>query len=182
MPMTTSDLVRLLDLTASGDRKAFEGLYQATSAKLYGIVLRILVRRELAEEVLQDVYLKVWQRAGDFDASRSSPITWMATIARNRALDEVRRGIARPTADASEAAEVADPQMLASDRVELSDDFRRLERCLSGLEADKRSMVLLAYLDGWSREQLAKRFGHPISTVKTWLHRSLKQIKDCLAA
>ena len=89
--MTVAGLVELLQRVAVKDKTAFSALYAATSAKLYGIVLRILVRRDLADEVLQEVYVKIWERAGDFDPGRASPITWMAAIARNRALDEARK-------------------------------------------------------------------------------------------
>ncbi len=182
MVKTATDLADLLARVSNGDRAAFVSVYQATSAKLYGIVLRILGRRDLADEVLQEVYVKVWERAGDFDRSQASPISWMAAIARNRALDEVRRK--RPIAldDAPEALNAADPGLLASDKVVHSEDAIRLERCLQGLEADKQAMVRLAYLEGWSREQLAQRYGAPVSTIKTWLHRSLKQLKDCLSS
>ena len=180
MLKSSTDLVPLLGRVAQGDRAAFAIVYQATSPKLYGIVLRILGRRDIADEILQEVYVKVWERAGDFDANRASPITWLATIARNRALDEVRRKRPLALEDTPEALEVADPGMLASDQVERSDEYRRLVRCLAGLDDEKQAMVKLAYLDGWSREQLAEHFGHPVATIKTWLHRSLKQLKDCL--
>ncbi len=88
---TPQEISSLLARVARKDRAAFAAVYQATSAKLYGIVLRILKRRDIADEVLQEVYVKIWERAADFDPKMASPITWMATIARNRALDEVRR-------------------------------------------------------------------------------------------
>ena len=181
MLRSTSDLAVLLSHVAVKDRGAFGHVYAATSAKLYGIILRILKRRDLADEVLQEVYVKIWERAGDYDPVQASPITWMAAIARNRALDEVRRS--RPTVpdDLPEALNVPDPGLLASDRIEMTDDYRRMERCLSALDADRQSLVRLAYLEGWSREQLAQRFGAPVATIKTWLHRSLKQLKDCLS-
>ena len=177
---STAELAHLVSRVAQGDRDAFAKVYGATSAKLYGIVLRILVRRDLTDEVLQEVFVKIWQRAAEFDPERASPITWMATIARNRALDEVRRKQPIALDDAPAAFEVADPGMLASEKIVLSEANLRLERCLGRLEPDKQMIVRLAYLDGWSREQIAERFGAPIPTVKTWLHRSLKQLKDCL--
>ena len=182
MTPSPQKLVEDLALTAGGDKAAFARVYQSTSAKLYGVVLRILQRRDLTDEVLQEVYVKVWQKAGDFDPSRASPITWMVTIARNRALDEVRKASHVRIDDAPEAMDVADPQRLASDWVELADDYARLLRCLDGLEPMKRDMVKLAYLEGLSREALSERFGHPVATVKTWLHRSLKSLKDCLGS
>ena len=182
MLKSTTELSDLLALVAAGDRDGFAKVYRATSAKLYGIILRILGRRDIADEVLQEVYVKIWQRAGDFDRRQASPITWMATIARNRALDEVRRK--RPLAidDTPEAMNVPDGEILASDKLELRDEQGRLEACLAALEAEKQAIVRHAYLDGWSREQLAAHYGHPVSTIKTWLHRSLKQLKDCLGS
>ena len=182
MTQSPSALADDLSRVAKGDRAAFARVYSATSAKLYGVVLRILQRRDLTDEVVQEVYIKIWQRAGDFDATRASPITWMATIARNRALDEVRKVKHVRIDDAPEALQVADPGRLASDWVELSDDYARLLRCLDGLEPMKRDIVKLAYLEGLSREALSERFGHPVATIKTWLHRSLKSLRDCLGS
>ena len=172
----------LMARVAQGDRAAFAALYAATSAKLFGIMLRILRRRDIAEEVLQETYVKIWQRAGDFDASRASPITWMATIARNAALDVARKRTHLPIDETPEALAVADPGIPALQQLEQKEALARLNRCLDGLEPDKQQMVRLAYLDGLSRDELAARYGHPSGTIKTWLHRSLKQLKDCLSA
>ncbi len=176
--MLADDLARV----AQGDKAAFARIYQATSAKLYGVVLRIVQRRDVTDEIVQEVYVKIWQRAGDFDRWRASPITWMATIARNRALDEVRKATHLRIDDAPEALNVPDGERLASDWVELNDDYARLLGCLEGLEPMKRDMVKLAYLEGLSREALSERFGHPVATVKTWLHRSLKSLRDCMGS
>lgn len=167
---------------AAGDRAAFDQLYGATSPKLFGIVLRILRRRDLAEEVLQEVYVKVWHRASDFDAARASPVTWMATIARNSALDVARRRSHVPIDESPEAMLVSDPGATPHEELELSQELQRLNRCIDALEPQKQEMVRLAYLNGLSREELSQRFGHPAGTIKTWLHRSLKQLKDCLGA
>lgn len=181
MITTSTDLADLLGRVATGDRQAFARLYRATSAKLYGIILRISKRRELADEVLQEVYVRIWERAGDFDPEKAAAISWMAAIARNRALDEIRRKGLVEVPDADEqAAAVPDPGRLASDLIELAEDSRRLAGCLDGLQEGRREMIRLAYLEGWSREELSQRFGAPVATIKTWLHRSLKQLKDCL--
>ena len=181
MPLLASkDLVLLLSRAAKGDREAFRAVYIATSAKLYGVVLRILRRRDLAEEVLQDVYVSIWKHAGTFDPERASPITWMVTIARNRALDEIRRKTIVSLAAEAEALAVPDPGVSAVERIEQDDDRRRLEACLERLEESRRELIKLAYLDGLSRQELADRFGHPVATIKTWLHRSLKILKECL--
>lgn len=178
---TPSDLSDLIGRVATGDRPAFTRLYRATSAKLYGIILRISKRREIADELAQEVYVRIWERAGDFDPGRASAIAWMAAIARNRALDEVRRKGLVETADADEqAAQVPDTARLASELVEMAEDNRKLAECLGRLEEGRKDMVRLAYQEGWSREELSRRFGAPVATIKTWLHRSLKQLKDCL--
>lgn len=182
MLSTPSPLVELMTKVASGDRRAFAVLYEATSAKLYGVVLRILQRRDLADEVVQEAYVRIWNNAAAFDPSRASPITWMVTIARNRALDEARRLQPVSLDAAPEAFEVADGGLLASEQMEIASDLARLKSCLDGLEPDRRDIVTLAYLEGLSREELGRRFGHPPGTIKTWLHRSLKQLKICLTS
>jgi RNA polymerase sigma-70 factor (ECF subfamily) len=175
------DLGDLLARVAEGDRTAFETVYRATSSKLCGIVTRILRRRELVDEVLQDAYVRIWEHARDFDRARGAPLAWMAAIARNRALDEVRKKKDAPLEEAPDIEDLPDQDMLASERAELSDDYRRLEGCLEALEVGRKEIVRLAYLEGWSRRQLALRFGHPEATINTWLFRSLKQLKDCLS-
>ena len=182
MLASSSEITTLLARVAGGDRRAFAELYDATAPKLYGIILRILRRRDEADEVVQDVYVKIWQRAGDFDPARASPIAWMAIIARNRALDEARRARVTTVSDDTALERVPDPGRSALGAVEAGEEQRRLETCLNGLEAQRASMVRLAYLDGLSRQDLADRFGQPVGTIKTWLHRSLKQLKDCLTA
>jgi RNA polymerase sigma-70 factor (ECF subfamily) len=164
------------------DTSAFAALYRQTSAKLYGVVARILSRSDVAADVLQETYVRIWDKAGEFDPAKGSPLGWMATIARSRALDEVRR--VRPVSleDQPEgfepAAEEVDP-LAARER---SERLGALVACLKALDEEKRAVVLLAYYRGLSREALAKRFGRPVPTIKTWLHRSLAQLRDCLAS
>lgn len=180
MTVSRQQLDLLLAGVARGDEAAFAELYQATSAKLYAIALRILRNREVAEDVVQDSYFKVWERARDYKPEIASPITWMAAIVRNRALDEVRRRAVRPAADVSELDEIASDDEHPVEAIGRREDLARLTRCLEGLEPEKRQMVRLAYLDGLSRDALAKRFDRPEGTIKTWLHRSLAQLKGCL--
>lgn len=162
------------------DRTAFDALYSSTSSQLYGIVIRILRRRDLAEDVMQEVYLKIWERAGDFDPAMASPTTWMATIARNRAIDIVRRKVLLSTEEVEGIEDVPVTGSDAAAEAETRDDLRRLQGCMERIEPDRREMVILAYRDGYSREELAERFKAPINSIKTWLHRSLKQLKDCM--
>jgi RNA polymerase sigma-70 factor, ECF subfamily len=182
MPDASTELSYLLRRASERDTAALASLYEATSAKLYGIILRILKRRDLADEILQEVYIKIWERAADYSPERGSAIGWMAAVARNRALDELRR-IKPAAADISdEALQLADPGMLASEAVVRNEEYRRMEYCLRALDGDRQAVVRLAYLEGWSREQLSQKFGAPVATIKTWLHRSLKQLKDCLSS
>jgi RNA polymerase sigma-70 factor (ECF subfamily) len=174
------DLTGLLANVARRDRRAFAALYAATSPKLFGIVLRILKRRDIAEEVLQEVYVRVWERAADFDPARGSAIAWLATIARNRALDEARRQTAVSIEDRPDVLEVADDAEDALSQLARSEDGQRLLGCIAGLEPERRELVLLAYFQGLGREALAERFKRPVGTIKTWLHRSLAQLKKCL--
>ena len=179
MPLAKEDLVDALSRTAQGDRRAFETLYGATSLKLYGVIVRILGRRDLAQEVLQDAYVRIWQRAGKFDPARGSPITWMVAIARNLALDEAKRKTMRSLEDMPELLQLPDDRdPLAS--LERDEERRRLEACLERMEEERRQILRLAYHYGMTREEIARRVNRPVATVKTWLRRSLAQLKDCL--
>ena len=177
---TAGDLVALLRRVSHKDRQAFADLYAATSGKLYGVILRIVTRREVADELLQEAFVKIWERAADFDPSRASPITWMATIARNRALDEARKAKPLSLEDMPAGFDVVSEAPLALDLLMQSEEGRRLHDCLQRLDAEKRDVVVQAYLHGLSREDLGRRFDRPVPTIKTWLHRSLAQLKGCL--
>jgi len=178
--LTPADLVSLIAAVAKGDEAAFERLYVATRAKLYGVVLRILRRQELAEEIIQETYVKIWNSAGQFNPELASPITWMTSIARNRAIDLVRKKSEASIEEEPDAMEVAadTPDPLA--RREMTEELKRLLECVGRLEPDRQRLVLLAYYNGWSREQLAEKFAAPINTIKTWLRRSLLDIRECL--
>ena len=182
--MTTdrqAELVALMRRVADGDRRAFEALYARTGGKLYASVRRILRNEAAAEDAVQEAYVRVWRRAADFDPSVASPIAWMTTIARHAAIDALRRSAERVSA----ASRDVDPEILErladpaspEERVTVG---RQLTACLDGLDSDRRAMVLLAYCHGWSREELASRFGRPVATVKTILRRSLIALKECL--
>ena len=175
------DLTHLLRRVAARDAAAFAALYKQTSAKLYGVVARILNRSDIAADVLQEAYVRVWEKAGEFDPVKGSAIAWMATIARNRALDEVRRVRPASLEDQPESFEPAADEVDPLAKRERSEGLARLIDCLQGLDEEKRAIVLLAYYRGSSREALAKRFGRPVPTIKTWLHRSLAQLRDCLS-
>lgn len=178
--MTPAELVWVLASVAKGDQTAFQRLYDSTHAKLFGVVLRILRRQDLAEEVLQEAYVKIWNNAGLFNPGLASPITWMVSIARNRAIDVVRKRTEISIEEEPEALEVASdtPEPLA--RREMTEELKRILECVGRLEPDRQKLVLLAYYNGWSREQLAAKFETPLSTVKTWLRRSLIEVRECL--
>lgn len=180
MVSPAASLEQLIAGVARGEEAAFGGLYQATSSKLYAVAVRILRDREVAEEVLQEAYFRVWERAKDYDPAVASPLTWLGAIVRNRALDELRRRSARPQGDSDGLDTIESEDEHPIDAIGRQEDIARLMRCLEGLEPEKRQIVRLAYLDGLSRDELAKKFGRPEGTIKTWLHRSLAQLKGCL--
>lgn len=175
-----ADLRALLLATADGDRDAFHRLYVAAAPKLFGTILRILRNRAAAEEVLQDVFLRIWQNAGRFEPEMATSAVWMNAIARNRSIDVLRqRGTVRMAAD-DDATDWFERVAEDRDRERDMVDNASLRHCLASLEDQARTCVLLAYYEGFSREELAARFGRPVNTIKTWLHRSLGTLRDCL--
>lgn len=174
-------LRQLLAATAAGDRDAFESLYQRTSAKLFGICLRILNERNEAEEVLQDVYLVVWRKAGLFDSGRASPITWLAMIARNKAIDRLRSGrLDRTAVPIDLAAEIASEGGSVESLAETQLEQRRLQGCLEELSGEQRGAIRVAFFEGCTYEEIASRSDTPLGTVKSWIRRGLLKLKDCL--
>ncbi|MBI3452588.1 MAG: sigma-70 family RNA polymerase sigma factor [Rhodospirillales bacterium] len=182
--MDTSGPDRLTDLiaaAASGDRRAFADLYRATGAKLFGLALRILRRRDWAEEVLQEAFVNIWRHAGAYRPERGAPFAWLATIVRNRALDRLRRE--RPVVpldDAPGRESWADPGKNPLDLALASAEARRLKACLDELDGPQRESIVLAYYEGRTHEELAARFAAPLGTVKSWIRRGLIRIKGCL--
>ena len=179
--MDRAELALALQRAGEGDRAAFRRVYEATSAKLFGVCLRILQDRQLAEDVLQDAYVTIWRKASAVDASRASPITWLATIARNRSIDRLRSGgVMRSARPIDEAMAVADGGPGAETLVEAADDSRRLHGCLETLEDKARAAIRTAFFDGETYETLAKREGVPLGTMKSWIRRGLARLKACL--
>jgi len=165
----------------AGDRAALQTVYRLTSAKLFGVCLRILKERSEAEDVLQDVYVTVWRKAADFDASRASPMTWLIAIARNRAIDRLRATRAtRSMEPIDAAAEVADRGPAADSVLELSQDEARLRGCLDSLAVQERAALHGAFFDGNTYEDLARRMSVPLGTMKSWIRRGLVKLKSCL--
>lgn len=173
----TARLAGLLARIAARDRAAFGELYELTKAKLFGVVRRILLRGDLAEEALQESYVRIWSNAHRYDSGQATAMTWMIAIARNQAIDLKRRAAERVSA---QAVALEDVTLAAPASAEDTADLRRLRQCLGGLAEDGRDMVLLAYHQGYSREELSEKFSRPVATVKTILRRSLAALKECL--
>ena len=181
MASDTADIADLIARCALRERQAFRSLYSRTSAKLFGVTLRILKDRSEAEEALQEVYVKIWQRADRFVPGGYSPISWLVAVARNHALDKLRAR--KPQSDDIDMAlDVADagpnPEQVEAARGERS----RIDNCLGQLDADKADAVRGAYLDGYSYEELSERHKVPLNTMRTWLRRSLIKLRECLTA
>jgi RNA polymerase sigma-70 factor, ECF subfamily len=177
--LTSPELIWLLAAVAKGDAAAFERVYRATSAKLYGIVLRIARRADVAHEVMLETYLKVWTTAGEFDPAAASPLTWMLAIARNRAIDIVRTD---PENFADEDTTIAAPAVADPSARQMSDELRRLLACMGRLDEERRRLVLTAYYSGRSRDELAAEFHQPVAAIRSGLRRTLFDIQECLKA
>jgi RNA polymerase sigma-70 factor (ECF subfamily) len=179
--LTRDELAVALGRAGKGDRSAFRTVYEATSAKLLGVTLRILSDRQLAEDVLQDTYLTVWRKAESFDPSRASPITWLVTIARNRSIDRLRSAAPmRRTTPVEDAHDLADAAPLASDLIETTDEVGRLNACLDTLEDKARSVIRTAFMEGVTYDALATRENVPLGTMKSWIRRGLLRLRECL--
>lgn len=179
--LTRDELAIALGMAGEGDRAAFRRVYEATSAKLLGVTLRILADRQLAEDVLQDTYLTVWKKAGSFDASRASPITWLVTIARNRAIDRLRSGVAaRRSTTIDDAFQVADDGPSPAQALETGDDMRRLNDCLGELDDRTGGAIRTAFIEGVTYDALASRENVPLGTMKSWIRRGLMRLRACL--
>ena len=171
----------LIARVALGDRAAFNALYQATSSKLFGVTMRILSNRQEAEDALQEVYVKVWNRASSFAPGGYSPMAWLVSIARNQSIDVIRQRRGGHV-DIEEAFDLADTAPLPEQVTVQKSESREIARCLATLEADRANAVRGAYLDGQSYEELAQHYNVPLNTMRTWLRRSLMKLKDCLEA
>ena len=165
---------------AAGERDALRELYEATSAKLYGVCVRILSDRSESEDVLQDVYLTVWRRAEAFDASRAGAAAWLTAIARNRAIDRLRaRSPLKGAADVGEL-EIADDAPGAEAELMRSDAGLRLHACLAQLRAEEAGAIRTAFLSGLTYEAVAARLDKPVGTIKSWIRRGLLKLRECL--
>lgn len=180
--MTASkSLTELMEAVAAGDRQAFAGVYKLTSAKLFSLALGILKRRDWAEDVLQESYIRLWRSAHRFDPARGTPMSWMATIVRNSAFTMLeRRGRERPSSGIGEIEDLAsgDPDPL--EQAMQSSMARALMACMQELDEKQRLTIALAYYEGLTHSELAARLETPIGTVKSWIRRGLLRLKACL--
>lgn len=172
----TDALVR----TGEGDRSAFETVYKATSAKLFGVCLRIFPDRAEAEEALQEAYLTIWNKAASFEAGRASPISWLVTVTRNRAIDRLRsKGKVGLTA-LDEAAEIADPAPLADAQMLVASDNRVLNGCIEDLNQRDAHFIRCAFVAGATYAELASSEDEPLGTVKSRIRRALIKLRSCM--
>jgi RNA polymerase sigma-70 factor (ECF subfamily) len=172
-------MIRLAD----GDRDALEEIYDATRVKLFGICLRILGDRKEAEDALQDVYVNLWQRADRFDPERASPISWLSTFARNRAVDRLRMGKVRGGAvPVEEAAPLPDESPLADDMMIDAERAECIHACIETLDDNARENIRAAFFEGHTYAQLASRADVPLGTMKSWIRRGLMKLRTCLEA
>ena len=180
VPEVNSKLPELVRRSAAGDKSAFATLYHTTSAKLFGVALRICGRREIAEEVLQEAFVAIWGRAKDYDPVRGSVMTWLVTIVRHCAIDQLRHQQSRP--EGHSAPEELLRSFIATGRTDMGAEMRALQRCLDELDPQPRRAVLLAYLYGLTRDEIAARLKVPVGTVKSSLWRSLERLQRCLGS
>jgi RNA polymerase sigma-70 factor (ECF subfamily) len=174
------DARQLIARCAQGDRAAFRLLYAAWSARLHGVALRITRDPALAADATHDAFVQIWQQAGKFDPSRGEAASWLMSLARYRALDLVRRR-GREVLGLEPELEQQDTAADPLHALMQSAEGGALQRCLGQLAADRRQLVVLAFVEGLSHSQLASRFAMPIGTVKSWIRRSLLGLRECLA-
>ncbi len=178
-----SDALDVEDLIARvslGDRAALAALYDATSGKLFAVCLRVLKNRSEAEDTLQEVYLRIWDKADRYAVTGHSPMTWLITVARNLAIDRLRtrRG---GMVDLDQVGELTEPRPGPEAQSIAASEHRRLSACFDELPQDRADAVRAAYLDGATYQSLADRFDVPLNTMRTWLRRSLISLKECLS-
>jgi RNA polymerase sigma-70 factor, ECF subfamily len=174
-------IAEILKRVAAEDRAAFKELYKATSAKLFGVLMRILGNRAESEDALQEVFTRYWLRAGRFDPEKGRAMTWLIAIARNHAIDRLR---ARPheTSDDDAVLALQDHRQGAEASLVAKGEARRVIDCMDKLDPDRAQAVRGAYLGGLSYQQLADRHGVPLNTIRSWLRRSLVSLRECLGS
>ncbi|WP_159946183.1 sigma-70 family RNA polymerase sigma factor [Rhizobium sp. 18065] len=177
--MESDDIAELLGRVALRDRAAFSLIYQRCSAKLFAICIRILKDRNDAEEALQDIFVKIWQKAGSYAGDGGNAFAWIAAIARYHCIDRLRQR--KPsTEELDVAAELPDLGPDPERRAILRSEGARIDSCLEALDPDRAQAVRQAYVEGMTYQELAERFAVPLNTMRTWLRRSLLKLRECM--
>ena len=181
-----TQLIALIDRVALLDEKALRELYEQTSSKLYGVAVRVVTNREWAEDVLQEAFINIWRIAGDYKASLSPPMAWMALVVRSRGLDFLRRRACDRADRMQELDDVISDTVAGDspnpmDTAQASEQAQALHLCLNQLDNKQREVVSLAYLRDMSHAELAEQLKLPLGTVKTWIRRGLEQLRDCMS-
>ena len=175
----TDQLRQLLAQCALGDRHAFETLYRSVAPRLHGVALRFMGRRDLAEEVLQESFVRIWNNASRYQAHLSAPLTWMINITRNQAIDQLRKHRERPLG-ALEEQQLEDQSPSAHEQLDRARDASALNRCLATLESMQRQSISVAYFQGLSCSELAEHLAAPLGSVKSWIRRGMERLRRCL--
>lgn len=173
------ELRHLLAQCALGDRRAFETLYRKASAQLFAVALRCMGHRDHAEDVLQEAFVRIWNSASQYDAGLSAPMTWMVSITRNKAIDQLRKHREEPLSD-EQAMALFDPTPSAHEQLETHRDVTALQRCLDTLEGMQRQSIVTAYFQGASHSELVTQLAAPLGTVKSWIRRGMERLRRCL--
>ena len=175
----TDQLRHLLAQCSLGDRRAFETLYRSVGPRLHGVALRFMGRADLAEEVLQEAFVRIWNNASRYEAHLSAPLTWMINITRNQAIDQLRKQRERPLTDLEQDA-LSDESPSAHEQLDSAREAHALNRCLETLESMQRQSITVAYFQGLSCTELAEYLATPLGTVKSWIRRGIERLRRCL--
>ena len=178
--LTSAELQRLIARCALRDRHAFSAIYQATSAGVFGFLMNMLRDKAAAEEVLQDAYMQVWQKASTYTVERGQPLTWIISLARYRGLDHLRRQSTRRRNETKLALESLGQEFSLDQYLDANDNDQYLATCLDRLNDNARESVVKAYCEGYTHEELSASMDAPIGTVKSWIRRSIRKLRECL--
>lgn len=182
IPIADADQLRhLLAQCSLGDRRAFETLYHSVGPRLHGVALRVMGRPDLAEEVLQESFVRIWHNASRYEAHQSAPLTWMINITRNQAIDQLRKHRDRPLTFLEEQA-LVDESPSPHDHLNSARQASDLKRCLESLEGMQRESITVAYFQGLSCTELAEHLAAPLGSVKSWIRRGMERLRRCLEA
>lgn len=173
-------LAELLARVAHSDQAAFQSVYQLASPIVYGVLLRMFKYESHADDALQETFLKIWEKAASYDQSQGKPLTWMTSIARYHALDVLRSRQSRLSRDTEYAAEHQQVMETTQNLYSQVDDGQLLSICLERLEPEARDCVIHAYCGGYTHDEISVLTGRALGTVKSWIKRSLKSLRECI--